>query len=62
VPVTDADWATEHMSLDLSMRVVDDLDEALDHIRRYSTHTRSRSSPPMSATPSASSPKSTPPS
>ena len=38
VPVTDADWATEHMSLDLSMRVVDDLDEALDHIRRYSTH------------------------
>lgn len=38
VPVTDADWGTEHMSLDLSMRVVDDLDEALDHIRRYSTH------------------------
>lgn len=38
VPVTDDDWATEHMSLDLSMRVVDDLDEALDHIRRYSTH------------------------
>ncbi len=42
VPVTDEDWATEHMSLDLSMRVVDDLDEALDHIRRYSTqHTES---------------------
>ncbi|MFT4137272.1 glutamate-5-semialdehyde dehydrogenase [Microbacterium sp.] len=38
VPATDADWATEHMSLDLSMRVVDDLDEALDHIRTYSTH------------------------
>ncbi len=38
VPVTDDDWATEHMSLDLSMRVVDDLDEALAHIRRYSTH------------------------
>jgi len=38
VPVTDDDWATEHMSLDLSMRVVDDLDEALEHIRRYSTH------------------------
>ena len=36
--MTDADWATEHMSLDLSMRVVDDLDEALAHIRRYSTH------------------------
>lgn len=42
VPVSDADWATEHMSLDLSMRVVDDLDEALAHIRRYSTgHTES---------------------
>ncbi|WP_454138187.1 glutamate-5-semialdehyde dehydrogenase [Microbacterium paulum] len=38
VPVTDDDWATEHMSLDLSMRVVDDLDDALAHIRRYSTH------------------------
>lgn len=37
VAVTDDDWATEHMSLDLSMRVVDDLDEALEHIRRYST-------------------------
>lgn len=38
VPATTADWSTEHMSLDLSMRVVDDLDEALAHIRRYSTH------------------------
>lgn len=38
VAATDADWSTEHMSLNLSMRVVDDLDEALAHIRRYSTH------------------------
>ncbi|MFC8682381.1 glutamate-5-semialdehyde dehydrogenase [Microbacterium ureisolvens] len=37
-PATDEDWATEYLSLDLAMRVVDDLDEALDHIRRYSTH------------------------
>lgn len=37
-PATDEDWETEHLSLDLSMRVVDDLDEALAHIRRYSTH------------------------
>ncbi|MDQ1216201.1 glutamate-5-semialdehyde dehydrogenase [Microbacterium arborescens] len=37
VAATEDDWATEHMSLDLSMRVVDDLDEALEHIRRYST-------------------------
>ena len=38
VPAVDSDWATEHMSLDLSMRVVADLDDALEHIRRYSTH------------------------
>ncbi|MFT4231051.1 MAG: glutamate-5-semialdehyde dehydrogenase [Microbacterium sp.] len=38
VPATDDDWATEYGSLDLAMRVVDDLDEALEHIRRYSTH------------------------
>ncbi|MFT4028919.1 MAG: glutamate-5-semialdehyde dehydrogenase [Protaetiibacter sp.] len=38
VQATEDDWATEHMSLDLSVRVVDDLDAALDHIRRYSTH------------------------
>ncbi len=38
VPATEEDWATEYLSLDISMRVVDDLDGALDHIRRYSTH------------------------
>jgi len=38
VPVVDEDWSTEHMSLDLSVGVVDDLDAALEHIRRYSTH------------------------
>ncbi|MBX3193472.1 MAG: glutamate-5-semialdehyde dehydrogenase [Microbacteriaceae bacterium] len=37
-PVTDEDYATEHMSLDLSVHVVDDMDDALDHIRTYSTH------------------------
>lgn len=42
VPVTEEDWATEHMSLDISVKVVDDLDEAIEHIRRYSTqHTES---------------------
>ncbi|MCU1535499.1 MAG: glutamate-5-semialdehyde dehydrogenase, partial [Glaciihabitans sp.] len=38
VPATELDWSTESMSLDLAVRVVDDLDEAMDHIRRYSTH------------------------
>ena len=38
VAATDDDWAAEYLSLDLAVRVVDDLDGALDHIRRYSTH------------------------
>ncbi|TAL45195.1 MAG: glutamate-5-semialdehyde dehydrogenase [Salinibacterium sp.] len=38
VAATEDDWATEYMSLDLSVKVVDDLDGAIDHIRRYSTH------------------------
>ena len=38
VPATEDDWSTEYMSLDISVRVVDDLDAAMDHISRYSTH------------------------
>lgn len=38
VPVAEEDWSTEHMSLDLSVKVVRDLDDALEHIHRYSTH------------------------
>ena len=42
VPATEEDWATEYMSLDLSVAVVPDLDAAIAHIRRYSTgHTES---------------------
>lgn len=42
VPVTEEDWATEHMSLDISVKVVAGIDEAIAHIRRYSTsHTES---------------------
>jgi len=37
-PATEEDWATEYMSLDLAVRVVDDLDDAIEHIHRYSTH------------------------
>ena len=37
VPATDEDWATEYLSLDLAAAVVDDLDAALAHIRRWST-------------------------
>ena len=38
VPATVDDWSTEYYSLDISVAIVDDLDGALDHIRRYSTH------------------------
>ena len=37
VPVTEDDFGTEYLSLDLAAAVVDDLDAALAHIRRYST-------------------------
>ena len=36
--VTEEDWGTEHMSLDVSVRVVASLEEAIEHIRTYSTH------------------------
>lgn len=38
LPATDDDWATEHMTLDLNVAIVDDMDAALAHIRAYSTH------------------------
>ena len=34
---TDEDWASEYLSLDLAARVVDDVDAAIDHIRRWSS-------------------------
>jgi glutamate-5-semialdehyde dehydrogenase len=42
VPATDEDWSTEYHDLDISVKVVSGLDEALEHIKRYSTkHTES---------------------
>lgn len=35
---TDDDWGTESMDLDLSIRVVPDVDAAMAHIARWSTH------------------------
>jgi glutamate-5-semialdehyde dehydrogenase len=41
-PASDDDFATEHMSLEMNVGIVDDLDAALRHIRRFSTqHTES---------------------
>jgi glutamate-5-semialdehyde dehydrogenase len=35
VSATDEDWATEYLSMDMAVRVVDDLPAALDHIARW---------------------------
>jgi len=36
-PATEDDYGREYLSLDISARVVDSLDEALEHVRRYGT-------------------------
>ncbi|MHA7284138.1 glutamate-5-semialdehyde dehydrogenase [Arthrobacter sp. TMS2-4] len=36
-PATDDDWGREYMQLDLAVRTVDSVDDALQHIRRWST-------------------------
>ncbi|SDN85076.1 glutamate-5-semialdehyde dehydrogenase [Lutimaribacter pacificus] len=35
---TDADWGREYLDMDIAARIVDDVDGAIDHIRRYSSH------------------------
>lgn len=35
---TDADWASEYCDLILSIKVVDDIQEAIEHINRYGSH------------------------
>ena len=37
VAATDEDWATEYLSMDLAVKMVDTIDEAIEHIRTYST-------------------------
>jgi glutamate-5-semialdehyde dehydrogenase len=37
VPATDDDYAAEYLSLDISARVVASIDEAVEHIRRFSS-------------------------
>ncbi|MEY4450918.1 MAG: hypothetical protein RLZZ380_39 [Actinomycetota bacterium] len=38
IPATEEDWSTEYMAQELSVKVVRNLDEAIDHINKYSTH------------------------
>ena len=37
VPATDEDWAAEYLSLDLAVGVVDSLEDAITHVRRWSS-------------------------
>jgi glutamate-5-semialdehyde dehydrogenase len=50
VPVTDEDWAAEYYSLDIAAGIVDDIDDAIAHIRRWSSgHTEAIVSDSQSA-------------
>ncbi|MDR0432406.1 MAG: glutamate-5-semialdehyde dehydrogenase [Bifidobacteriaceae bacterium] len=37
VPATEADWSTEYLSLDLAVGVVEDVEDAIEHIQTYSS-------------------------
>ncbi len=51
VPATEQDWGTEYLSADISVAVVDSIDNALEHIRRYGTgHTEAIVSESIAAT------------
>jgi len=42
VAATEADWSTEYLGLEISVKVVDSLNEAIEHIKKYSSaHTES---------------------
>jgi glutamate-5-semialdehyde dehydrogenase len=38
VPATDADWDTEYLDAIISVKVVDGLDAAIDHVNRHGSH------------------------
>lgn len=47
---TEEDWATEYLSMDLAVRVVDSIEEAVEHIRTYSSgHTEAICTPSLKA-------------
>ncbi len=51
VPATEDDWGREYLSADIAVAVVDSMDDALDHIRRYGTgHTEAIVSESVTAT------------
>ncbi|WP_433300534.1 glutamate-5-semialdehyde dehydrogenase [Actinoplanes sp. CA-030573] len=51
VPAISEDWAKEYLSADIAVAIVDSMDDALDHIRRYGTgHTEAIVSESITAT------------
>ena len=38
VPATEEDWGREYLDMEISIKCVQDLDEAIKHINQYSTH------------------------
>jgi glutamate-5-semialdehyde dehydrogenase len=51
VAATDEDWGAEYLSADISVAIVDSIDDALDHIRLYGTgHTEAIVSESLAAT------------
>lgn len=38
VPATEEDWATEYLDYKISVKVVENIDEAIEHIAKYSTN------------------------
>jgi glutamate-5-semialdehyde dehydrogenase len=51
VPATGEDWKKEYLSADIAVAVVDSMDDAIDHIRRYGTgHTEAIVSESITAT------------
>ena len=38
IPATETDWSTEYLAQELSVKVVKNIDEAIEHIAKYSTH------------------------
>ena len=37
VPATDVDWGTEYLAAEIAVKVVDDLDAAIEHVRTWSS-------------------------
>jgi glutamate-5-semialdehyde dehydrogenase len=38
LPASEQDWSSEYLAPILAIRVVDDLDEAIEHINQYGSH------------------------